>query len=103
MQPYRYPNGLLEIPMMGLSDIWAFRVLDLEREEWIRLLEYGVDVACERGLIFSVLMHPQVLASRDPHAATVRRVLARTQEKGGWVTTNDVLSEWLQPEDVSPA
>ena len=93
LQPYRYPNGLLEIPMMGISDIWAFRVLDLEREEWIRLLEFGVDVACEHGLIFSVLMHPQVLASRDPHAATVRRLLAKAQEKGGWVTTNDGIAE----------
>ena len=45
LQPYHYPNGLLEIPLMGITDIWAFRVLDLDREEWLRLLEFGIDTS----------------------------------------------------------
>ncbi|MBM3458462.1 MAG: hypothetical protein FJX77_08030, partial [Armatimonadetes bacterium] len=89
LQPYRYGNGLLEIPMMGVSDIWAFRVLDLEREEWFRLMELGVDIAAETGSLFSILMHPQVLASRDPHAVTARRVVERTLARGGAIVTND--------------
>ncbi len=92
LQPYRYPNGLLEIPMMGLSDIGAFRTLDLERQEWIRLLEGGVDLAAERSLVFSVLMHPCVLACRDPHAASVRRLLERAACRQLPVVTNDDLA-----------
>lgn len=92
LQPYRYPNGLPEIPMMGISDIWAFRVLDLEREQWIRLLEAGVDHAAERGLTFSILMHPHVLACRDPHAATIQRLLERAAARGGRIVTNDELA-----------
>ena len=82
--------------MMGISDIWAFRVLDLEREEWIRLLELGVDRAAEQGLTFSILMHPQVLATRDPHGATARRVIERTLEQGGAIVTNDEVAEGLK-------
>ena len=104
LQPYRYPNGLLEIPMMGISDIWAFRVLDLEREDWIRLLEAGVDVARKEGLVFSLLMHPAVLAARDPHAATLERLLAKTREEGGCVVTNDALADmpaWASREPLA--
>lgn len=95
LQPYRCANGLLEIPMMGISDIWAFRVLDLERAEWLSLVELGVDIAAEEGLLFSILMHPSVLASRDPHAATARRVVERTLRKGGAVVTNDQIAAHL--------
>lgn len=93
LQPYRYSDGLLEIPMMGISDIWAFRVLDLEREEWIRLLEVGIKHAAAEGLLFSILMHPPVLACRDPHAATLRRVLDKTISLGGCILTNDLAAE----------
>jgi peptidoglycan/xylan/chitin deacetylase (PgdA/CDA1 family) len=95
LQPYRHPNGLLELPMMGISDIWAFRYMDMEREEWLKMLELGIDTAAEGGHAFSILMHPQVLASRDPHAATMSRVLERAQQKGAWITTNDALADHL--------
>ncbi len=91
-QPCRYANGLLEIPMMGISDVHAFRNLDLEREEWIRALESGLDLACEQGLVFSVVTHPAVMACRDPHAETVRRLLTRARQNRAWVATNDQIA-----------
>ncbi len=92
LQPYRYPGGLLELPMMGLSDVQSFRNYDLERETWLRLLEHGVEVAHERKLVLSVLLHPCVLAVRDPHAAAVRRLIARAQSLHGWIATNDEIA-----------
>lgn len=92
LQPYRYPNGLLEIPMMGVSDIWAFRGRDMERREWLELLEAGVELAAEEGWLYSVLMHPAVQAARDPHLATLRRVIAAARDRGAWIATNDAVA-----------
>jgi peptidoglycan/xylan/chitin deacetylase (PgdA/CDA1 family) len=89
LQPYRYPNGLLEIPMMGISDIHAYRVRDLDRGEYTRLLLHGVEIAAREDLTFSLLMHPQVQACRDPHGETVRRLVEKTMALGGVVVTND--------------
>ncbi|MBM3477055.1 MAG: hypothetical protein FJX75_27625 [Armatimonadetes bacterium] len=93
LQPYRYPNGLLELPMAGISDIHAYRVRDLDRGEFTRLLEHGVEVAARDDLAFSILMHPAVQAGRDPHGETVKRVVDRTIAKGGAVVTNDEIAQ----------
>ena len=92
LQPYRYPNGLPEIPMAGISDIHAYRIHDLDRGEFTRLLEHGVEVAANADLTFSVLLHPAVQASRDPHGETVKRVVERTMAMGGEVVTNDEIA-----------
>jgi len=92
LQPYRYPNGLLEVPMMGISDIHAYRVRDMDRSEFTRLLEHGVDVAAREDLTFSILMHPAVQASRDPHGDTVKRLVEKTMSLGGEVVTNDEIA-----------
>jgi peptidoglycan/xylan/chitin deacetylase (PgdA/CDA1 family) len=92
LQPYRYPNGLPEIPMAGISDIHAYRVRDLDRGEFTRLLEHGVEVAARENLIFSILMHPAVQASRDPHCDTVKRLVDKTVSMGGEVVTNDEIA-----------
>jgi peptidoglycan/xylan/chitin deacetylase (PgdA/CDA1 family) len=91
LQPYRYPNGLLEIPMMALSDIHAFRTLDLDRGEYLRLLLAALDAARRENLALSLLMHPQVQACRDPHCEVLDALLDRAE--GARVLTNDDLSE----------
>ena len=93
LQPYRYPNGLLEIPMMGISDIHAYRVRDLDRGEFTRLLEHGIEVAAQEDLAFSILMHPQVQACRDPHGGMVRRLVGKALSLSGDVVTNDQIAE----------
>ena len=97
LQPYRYPNGLPEIPMMGLSDAIAFRSLDLDRWEYIYLAEYAVDHAYEKALILSLLAHPSYLAARDPHCDMLDTVLRRALAKPGgcWVATNRDINETL--------
>ena len=90
LQPYRYPNGLPEIPMMGMSDAIAFRSLDLDRWEYIHLATVAVDHAHANGQILSLLAHPSYLAARDPHCDMLNTVLRRALDKPGgcWVATN---------------
>jgi hypothetical protein len=95
LQPYRYADGLLEIPMMGISDIHAFRNLDLDRGQFLELLRLGVEEARAHGLIFSVLMHPHVQACRDPHGQVVKSLLDLVLSSGGAVVSNDALATQL--------
>jgi peptidoglycan/xylan/chitin deacetylase (PgdA/CDA1 family) len=90
LQPYRYPSGLPEVPMMGLSDVWAFRILDLDRREYLRVLLATLDYAYDRRHAVSLLFHPAVLAARDPHCEVVETLLRHALAKPGgcWVTDN---------------
>ena len=56
LQPYRYPNGLLEIPLMGITSIWAFRHMDLDRWEFIDLIKSGVDYAHAKQADFQLVL-----------------------------------------------
>ena len=90
LQPSRYPNGLPELPLAGITDIWAFRVLDLDRWEFIDVLKRGIDHAHANRQVLSLCFHPPVLAVRDPHCDMLDIVLRYALEKPGgcWVTTN---------------
>lgn len=90
LQPSRYPNGLPELPLAGITDIWAFRVLDLDRWEFINVLKRGIDHAHANRQVLSLCFHPPVLAVRDPHCDMLNIVLRYALEKPGgcWITTN---------------
>ena len=90
LQPSRYPNGLPELPLAGITDIWAFRVLDLDRWEFINVLKRGIDHAHANQQVLSLCFHPPVLAVRDPHCDMLNVVLRYALDKPGgcWVTTN---------------
>lgn len=96
LQPYCYRGGLLEIPMMGISDIHAYRVCDLDRGEFTGLCEHAVEVAVHEDLALSILMHPAVQACRDPHAETVKRLVDRTITLQGQVATNGQMADNCQ-------
>ncbi len=97
LQPYRYPNGLLEIPLMGITSIWAFRHMDLDRWEFIDLIKAGVDYAHANKQIFSLCCHPSDIAARDPHCDMVDSVLRHALDKPGgcWATTNREIADHL--------
>jgi peptidoglycan/xylan/chitin deacetylase (PgdA/CDA1 family) len=99
LQPYRYPNGLPELPPTGITDIWGFRYLDLDRWEFIDLLKHGVDHAHDNGQVFTMTFHPPVLAARDPHCDVLEMVLPYALAKPGgcWIATNDEILEHVVP------
>jgi peptidoglycan/xylan/chitin deacetylase (PgdA/CDA1 family) len=82
LQPFRYPNGLLELPMMGISDIDAFRVRHLSLSEWLDSAKAALCVARAEGLVLSLIMHPSVLAVRDPDGETLKLVLREIYGSG---------------------
>ena len=97
LQPYRYPNGLLEIAPMALTDIAAFRVLDLDRWEYVRLLKTAIDHAHANQYILSLAFHPPAMAARDPHCDVLDTVIRYALEKPGgcWIATNGEITSHL--------
>ena len=94
LQPSRYPNGLPELPLAGITDIWAFRVLDLDRWEFIDVLKHGIDHAHANRQALSLCFHPPVLAVRDPHCDMLDGILRYALDKPGgcWITTNQEMA-----------
>lgn len=102
LQPYRYPNGLLEIAPMALTDIAAFRVLDLDRWEYVRLLKTAIDHAHANRYILSLAFHPPAMAARDPHCDVLDTVIRYALEKPGgcWIATNSAITSYLESRET---
>ena len=98
LQPYRYADGLFELPLAGITDVVAWRWYGTELGDWVRLLEAGVDYAHENGLIFMLTTHPAVLAAVDPECLTLHAVLSRAREKEGgvWLPDLEEVAEWVR-------
>jgi hypothetical protein len=70
-QPFRYPSGLVEVPMSPVSDITAFRGGRWRLEWFLQALRLGVEWAvAERG-VFDFLAHPSCLYVTDPEFRAV--------------------------------
>lgn len=73
-QPFRYPDGLVEIPMSPISDIGAFRTGRWKLEWFLRVTRAAVEHCIERGLVFDLLAHPSCLGVVDPECQTVEMI-----------------------------
>jgi peptidoglycan/xylan/chitin deacetylase (PgdA/CDA1 family) len=94
LQPYHYAGGLLEIPTAGMSDVWAFRVLDLDRSGWLNACRAALDRTREIGGFLVIDTHPAVLAARDPFCDTLALVAA-ARDQGAWIATMGEMAERL--------
>ena len=70
-QPYRYPSGLIEIPMSPVSDIGGYRGGKWKLEWFLESTRRGVAWAIEHGAVFDFLAHPSVTGVKDPEFKTV--------------------------------
>jgi hypothetical protein len=70
-QPFKYPDGLIEIPMSPISDIGAFRNGRWTLEAFLKATEMSLRACIERGQVFDLLSHPAVLYAMDPDFKTV--------------------------------
>lgn len=66
-QPFRYPSGLVEVPMSPVSDVTAFRAAKWSRPAFLEAIRRGVAWAIEHGATFDFLAHPSCLVVTDPH------------------------------------
>ena len=65
-QPFRYPSGLVEVPMSPVSDITAFRGGRWRLEWFLRALRLAVEWAITERAVFDFLAHPSCLYVTDP-------------------------------------
>jgi peptidoglycan/xylan/chitin deacetylase (PgdA/CDA1 family) len=71
-QPYRYPTGLIEIPMSPISDVTAFRSKKWKLEWFLEATRRIVTWAIETGSVFDFIAHPSCLVVEDPEFKTIR-------------------------------
>src|SRR5262245_58121535 len=70
-QPFKYPTGLIEVPMSPISDIGAFRTGRWKLEWFLRAIHAGVQWAIENRATFDFLGHPSCLYVTDPQFKTI--------------------------------
>ena len=73
-QPFRYPSGLVEIPMSPISDTVAFRRLFWDLEYFLRANRLAVEWAIEHRGVFDMLCHPSLMLVEDPQHETIKLI-----------------------------
>lgn len=73
-QPFRYPTGLIDVPMSPLSDIVAFRGGKWDLEHFLKGVRLGVEWAIENSAVYDYLSHPAVLSVKDPEFRTIEMI-----------------------------
>jgi peptidoglycan/xylan/chitin deacetylase (PgdA/CDA1 family) len=81
-QPFRYDDGLVEVPMSPISDIGAFRTGRWKLEWFMRAIRLAVEWAIERRATFDFLAHPSCLGVVDPEFQTVEMVCEMVRKAG---------------------
>ena len=81
-QPYRYPTGLVEIPMSPISDVTAFRSNQWKLDYFLKAIGDSVDWAIAQRAVFDFLAHPSCLVVEDPEFATIRMICDRVARAG---------------------
>lgn len=70
-QPFRYPTGLIELPMSPISDIGAFRTGQWHLEWFLEAVRRAVTWTIENKAVFDFLAHPSCLGVVDPEFKTI--------------------------------
>ena len=73
-QPFRYPTGLIEVPMSPISDVTAFRSHFWKLEYFLQAIRQAVESAIETGSVFDFLAHPSCLVVEDSRFETIKLI-----------------------------
>ena len=57
-QPFRYPSGLVEVPMSPISDIGAFRTGRWRLSWFLAAIRAAIEQNISRRAVFDLLLHP---------------------------------------------
>jgi hypothetical protein len=82
-QPFRYPDGLIEIPMSPISDIGAFRNGRWKLDWFLKTIRKAVEKVIETRTTFDFLAHPSCLGVVDPEFKTVDLILDLVKKTDG--------------------
>jgi hypothetical protein len=78
-QPFKYPNGLVEVPMSPASDIGAFRTGRWPVEGFVEAVEAGIQWAIENSAVYDFLGHPSCLVAADPEFRVIDAICRQVQ------------------------
>jgi hypothetical protein len=87
-QPFRYPDGLVEVPMSPVSDINAFRTGRWRLDWFLTAIRRSIQAVIDQRKVFDFLAHPSCLGVVDPEFRTVGLILdlvKRSAEKAAIV------------------
>jgi peptidoglycan/xylan/chitin deacetylase (PgdA/CDA1 family) len=73
-QPFRYSDGLVEIPMSPISDIGAFRTGQWKLEWFLTAIREAVNWAIDNRATFDFLAHPSCLYVVDPDFKSIELI-----------------------------
>ena len=99
-QPFRYPNGVIEIPMSPISDVSAFRSKKWKLDWFLEATRRSVSWAIETGGVFDFLAHPSCLVVEDPKFQIVRLICEMVNAAGdrAEITTLDRIAARMGEE-----
>jgi hypothetical protein len=82
-QPFRYPDGLVEVPMSPVSDIGAFRNGRWKLDWFLTAVRRVVEEVIDKRWTFDFLAHPSCLGVVDPEFRTVNLILDLVKKADG--------------------
>jgi peptidoglycan/xylan/chitin deacetylase (PgdA/CDA1 family) len=89
-QPFRYPSGLVEVPMSPISDIGAFRTGRWKLDWFLRAIRAAVEHTIERRLTFDFLGHPSCLYVTDPEFKSIDLICDLVEGSAGGAVLADL-------------
>ena len=94
-QPYKYPNGLIEIPMSPISDVTAFRSNLWELSEFKKAVHMAIEWAIDNTTVFDFLCHPSCLVVEDPKHETLRMMcdIVKSADTQAEIVTMDKIAD----------
>ncbi len=81
-QPFRYPKGLVEVPMSPVSDINAFRTGRWKLDWFLEALRRALNWVIDNGATFDFLGHPSCLYLVDPQFRAVELIVDVVRKAG---------------------
>ncbi len=81
-QPFRYDDGLIELPMSPISDIGAFRTSRWQVDWFVEVTRQALLWCIEHRAAFDFLAHPSCLGVMDPEFKTIDMILKTVQAAG---------------------
>lgn len=82
-QPFKYPTGLVEVPMSPISDIGAFRNGRWQLDDFLEITRRSLEDVIERGWAFDFLAHPSCLGVVDPQFKTIDLLCDLVEKSNG--------------------
>jgi len=98
-QPFRYPDGLIEIPMSPITDIGAFRTGRWKLESYLKAVRLGVEWAIEHRVVYDFLGHPSCLYVADPEFRAIELICELVKKAGNnaAIVSLDTIANRLKP------